>query len=102
MKILNSLSLADTIIVANKPHLIESYSVNFLTGQTKLSLMQIDTAVCDYFKPKVTTTHDNTYSTRVNYLSADTGLCVFDDPDPSDTRNVVGGRNGVYRVTLFD
>lgn len=102
MKILNSLSLADTIIVANKPHLIESYSVNFLTGQTKLSLMQIDTAVRDYFKPKVTTTHDNIYSTRINYLSADTGLCVFDDPDPSDTRNVVGGRNGVYRVTLFD
>ena len=100
IRFLSTLSTADIIVVANKKHIIESYSTNFLTGKTSFKLIQIDEATSDLFTTKNVTVVDTSYSKESSYMSADTGRATRLFTDNTTTHNVIGGDSGVYRIAL--
>ncbi len=98
LKVLTSLSTADRIVVSNKIHVIESFSTNFLTGETKFKLIQVDEATSSLFDTKSVNVVDGSSSKAASYISADTGLATHIFTDNTTNHNVVGGDTGVYRV----
>lgn len=98
LRFLNTLSTADTIIVANKTHIIESYSTNFLTGKTSFVLIQVNENVINSFKTESVNVVDGSSSKSANFISADTGLATQVFTDNTTSHNVVGGESGIYRV----
>lgn len=95
IRFLSTLSTADIITVANKRHIIESYSTNFLTGKTSFKLIQIDEATASLFQSANVTTADNK---STSYIDANTGLAKESYVSGGTTISVVGGESGVYRV----
>ena len=95
IRFLSTLSTADIITVANKRHIIESYSTNFLTGKTSFKLIQIDEATASLFESANVTTSDNK---STSYIDANTGLAKESYVSGGTTISVVGGESGVYRV----
>jgi hypothetical protein len=100
IRFLSTLSTADIIVVANKKHIIESYSTNFLTGKTSFNLIQIDEATYDLFTTQNVTVVDTPYSKESSYMSADTGRATRLSTNNTTTHNVIGGDSGVYRMSL--
>lgn len=98
IRFLHTLSTADIIVIANKKHIIESYSTNFLTGKTSFKLIQIDEATSDLFTTKSVNIVDGSSSKSSCFISADTGEATHIFTDNSTTHNVVGGESGIYRV----
>ena len=97
IKILHTLSTADTIVVANKVHLIESYSTNFLTGKTSFNLIQVDEATASLFESRSVVLSDSS-SRSASYMDATTGLATHIFTDNSTTHSVIGGESGVFRL----
>lgn len=98
IKVLHTLSTADTIVVANKVHLIESYSTNFLTGKTSFNLIQIDEATANLFRSRSVVLSDSN-SRSASYMDATTGLAKHIFTDNSASYSVIGGESGVFRLT---
>lgn len=98
MKVLHSLSTSDIIVIANKYHIIESYSTNFLTGKTSLELMQVDESVIESFDTQSVNVVSGSSSKSSNFISADTGEATHVFTDNTTFHNVIGGESGVYRV----
>lgn len=99
MKVLHNLSTADKLIIANKIHLIESYTTNFLTGKTSLSLIQVDGAVSALFDSKAVVVGDSNSSSS-SYMDASTGLATLIYTDNTTSQSVIGGASGVYRTSF--
>ncbi len=97
MKVLHTLSTADTIIVANKVHLIESYSTNFLTGKTSFNLIQVDEVTANLFKSKSVVLGDSSLRSA-SYMDATTGLATHIFTDNTTSQSVIGGESGVFRL----
>lgn len=97
IRLLSTLSTADILIVANKKHIIESYSTNFLTGKTSFKLMQIDEVTADLFKT-INVSFGDSSSSSFSYMDASTGLAKHLFTDNSTTQSVIGGSSGVYRA----
>ncbi len=97
-RVLASLSTADRIVVHNKIHVIESFSTNFLTGETKFNLIQVDETTSALFDTKSVNVVDGSSSKSVSCISADTGLATHIFTDNTTSHNVIGGDSGVYRV----
>ena len=89
IRFLHTLSTADIIVIANKKHIIESYSTNFLTGKTSFKLIQIDEATSDLFTTKSVNIVDGSSSKSSCFISADTGEATHIFTDNSTTHNVV-------------
>jgi len=95
IRFLSTLSTADTIIIANKKHIIESYSTNFLTGKTSFVLIQVDEDTVNLFRSSSVSTVSNK---STSYINADTGLASEVSVNGGTAINVIGGSSGVYRV----
>ena len=91
------MSTADIIIVADKSHIVESYSTNFLTGETKFNLIQVDNSTVDLFTTKNVSIGDSSSSSSC-YMDATTGLATQIFTDNTTSQSSIGGASGVYRV----
>ena len=96
IRFLSTLSTADIIIVADKKHIVESYSTNFLTGKTSFKLIQIDEATSDLFTTQSVTTVDNQ---NTSYIDANTGTAKHSKVSGGTNISVIGGDSGVFRVS---
>ena len=97
IRFLSTLSTADIIVIANKKHIIESYSTNFLTGKTSFKLIQIDEETYNLFNTDYVQLTSSSAFESVSYVSADTGLATHEEVNNTSYRNVIGGDSGIFR-----
>ena len=96
LKDLVNLSLADIIVVADKPHIIESIETNYLTGESKLSLIMIQYDDLDMFSSQNPTSVAGTFS--YVYKDYDTGLIKNSAIAPSTDLTTATGDTSIGGV----
>ena len=103
LKDLVNLSLADRIIIADKPHIIESIETNYLTGESNLSLIMVQHDDLDMFSSQDPTSEAGLYA--YVYKDFDTGIIKNTLINPSTTLSTATGDTtigGVFeRVQSF-
>ena len=99
MKVIHSLSPSDVLIIGNQYHLIESFEVNFSTGETKLELINVPLDYVNNFKPQnVSLPLSSSYDNQAVFLDASTGLLSELIYTNSTTKSIVGGDGGLFRT----